>query len=275
MNHETMNKTELIDALSGFINRLNADVASAYLSRGKDFGKERFAAWERQVCAFLDQNLPGTSSNLKQKLNHRIMGMGMGESAFSVFKRYKGDPAIAFIESLILDIRNDELHINCETEKAGNEPTKAQALRSSRVFIVHGHDEVLKEKTARFVEKLGYEAIILHEQASRGKTIIEKIEAHSDVGFAIVLYSPDDLGNARTDAEAGVLNPRARQNVVFEHGYLMAKLGRSHVAALTTDKVEFPSDISGVVYIESRNWQIDLAKEMKAAGYDIDYNKVV
>lgn len=270
-----MNKTELIDALSGFINRLHEDVASAYVSRGTDFGKERFAAWERQVYAFLDQNLPGTSSGLKQKVNRRIMAMGFGESAFSVFKRHKGDPAIAFIESLILDIKNDELHINCETQKPENEPAKAQALISSRVFIVHGHDEALKEKTARFVEKLGYEAIILHEQASQGKTIIEKIEAHSDVGFAIVLYAPDDLGNAKADAGAGKLSPRARQNVVFEHGYLMAKLGRSHVAALVTDKVELPSDVSGVVYIESSNWQIDLAKEMKAAGYDIDLNKVV
>lgn len=272
-----MNKTELIDALSGFINRLHADVASAYVSRGADFGKERFAAWERQVCAFLDQNLPGTSSGLKRKLNSRFVAVGMSESEFSVFQRYKGDPVIAFIESLILDIKNDELHITSKTEAIGDEPAKAKtnALRASRVFIVHGHDEVLKERTARFVEKLGYEAIILHEQASQGKTIIEKIEAHSNVGFAIILYSPDDLGNARADAGVGVLNPRARQNVVFEHGYLMAKLGRSHVAALTTDKVEFPSDVSGVVYIESHNWQIDLAKEMKAAGYDIDYNKVV
>lgn len=272
-----MNKTELIDALSGFINRLHADVASAYASRGADFGEERFAAWERKVRAFLDQNLPGTSSGLKRKLNHPVMTMRRGESDFSVFQRYKGDPAMAFIESLILDIKNDELHIPCKTEVAGNEPAKAKtkALRSSRVFIVHGHDEVLKEKTARFVEKLGYEAVILHEQASQGKTIIEKIEAHSDVGFAIVLYSPDDLGNAKVGAGAGLLNSRARQNVVFEHGYLMAKLGRSHVAALVTDQVEFPSDVSGVVYIESHNWQIDLAKEMKAAGYDIDYNKVV
>ncbi len=32
---------------------------------------------------------------------------------------------------------------------------------------------------ARFLERIGFEAIILHEQANQGRTIIEKIEAHS------------------------------------------------------------------------------------------------
>jgi len=148
--------------------------------------------------------------------------------------------------------------------------------QSKRVFIVHGHDGSAQNKAARFVEKLGFEAIILHEKASSGRTIIEKIEHYSDVGFAIVLYTPDDVGNVKSQAEN--LNVRARQNVVFEHGYLIGRLGRQNVSALVDGKLELPNDISGVVYInldEGSAWQLQLAKEMKQSGYDIDMNKLI
>ncbi|MBG9994440.1 nucleotide-binding protein [Pseudoalteromonas sp. NZS127_1] len=159
--------------------------------------------------------------------------------------------------------------------------TKSSAKKSKdgelcRVFIVHGHDESAQNKAARFVEKLGFEAIILHEKASSGRTIIEKIEHYSDVGFAIVLYTPDDVGNVRSEADN--LNVRARQNVVFEHGYLIGKLGRTNVSALVDGKLELPNDISGVVYIsldEGAAWQLQLAKEMKQSGYKIDMNKLI
>ncbi len=153
---------------------------------------------------------------------------------------------------------------------------KSERGQPTRVFIVHGHDESAQNKAARFVEKLGFEAIILHEKASSGRTIIEKIEHYSDVGFAIVLYTPDDVGNVKSQAEN--LNVRARQNVVFEHGYLIGKLGREKVSALVDGKLELPNDISGVVYIsldEGAAWQLQLAKEMKQSGYTIDMNKLI
>lgn len=153
---------------------------------------------------------------------------------------------------------------------------KSSSSLPTRVFIVHGHDESAQNKAARFVEKLGFEAIILHEKASSGRTIIEKIEHYSDVGFAIVLYTADDVGNVKSEAEN--LNVRARQNVVFEHGYLIGRLGRENVSALVDGKLELPNDISGVVYIpldEGSAWQLRLAKEMKQSDYDIDMNKLI
>lgn len=95
---------------------------------------------------------------------------------------------------------------------------------------------------------MDYKAIILHEQASSGRTIIEKIEQFTDVGFAVVLYTPDDIGNAKDNADD--LQLRARQNVVFEHGFLIGKLGRDRVVALVDGAIELPNDISGVVYIK-------------------------
>ena len=153
--------------------------------------------------------------------------------------------------------------------------TPKAPMDKSKVFIVHGHDDAAKEAVARFVEKIGLKAIILHEQASSGQTIIEKIEANSNVGFGIVLYTPCDLGASQRQEDQQ--KPRARQNVVFEHGYLIGKIGRKNVCALVKGDIETPNDISGVVYIkmdESEAWKYQVAKEMKACGYDIDLNKI-
>lgn len=150
------------------------------------------------------------------------------------------------------------------------------AISKNKVFIVHGHDELAKEKLARFVSQVGLEPIILHEQASSSKTIIEKIEKYAcEVCFAIVLYTPCDQG-----AKLGLAEqlPRARQNVVFEHGYFIAKLGRENVTAIVKGSVEKPNDISGVVYEvldDGGAWKFKLAKEMKASGCEIDMNKII
>jgi predicted nucleotide-binding protein len=156
-----------------------------------------------------------------------------------------------------------------------NGPSKPPAIRDlSKVFIVHGRDDLAKTDAARFIERLGLEAIILHEQASSGQTIIEKIEAHTNVGFAVILYTPYDIGGLSGDSQ----RPRARQNVVFEHGYLIGKLGRHNVSALVKGDVEIPNDISGAVYVpldQHGTWRVALAKELRAAGYPVDMNRVV
>ena len=89
------------------------------------------------------------------------------------------------------------------------------------------------------------------------------------------MYTPCDKGGLANDGAE--LKYRARQNVVFEHGYLIGKLERKNVCALVKNDVEKPNDISGVVYIsddESGAWKIEIAKELKAAGYNIDFNKL-
>lgn len=145
---------------------------------------------------------------------------------------------------------------------------------SHKVFVVHGHDEGARESVARFLEKIGFEAIILHEQANKGRTIIEKIEAYSDVGFAVVLLTPDDYGGK----EGGPTRPRARQNVILELGYFVGRLGRGHVCALMRGEIEIPSDWAGVVYQPmdtGGGWKGALAKELAAVGHNIDWAKVM
>lgn len=148
------------------------------------------------------------------------------------------------------------------------------------VFIVHGHNEEMKQAVARFIDKLKLKSIILHEQADRGQTIIEKFEAHSnEVAFAVVIMSADDMGRSKSKSSSDD-RPRARQNVIFELGYFAAKLGRGHVFALR-DKVqgfEMPTDYAGIIYGEylsgSSDWQLKLGREMKEAGLDVDMNNI-
>lgn len=147
--------------------------------------------------------------------------------------------------------------------------------KSKKVFIVHGHDGEARETVARFLTMIGFTPIILHEQANRGRTIIEKVEANSDVGFAIVLLTPDDEGKARNSTH---LEPRARQNVLLELGYFIGCLGRDHVCALKRGSVEIPSDFAGVVWetMDSGDgWKQVLGRELEAAGHNIDWNKVM
>lgn len=120
----------------------------------------------------------------------------------------------------------------------------------SGFFIVYGHDSALRTQVELFMKNLEYEPVVLFKQPSKGSTIIEKIEREAnDVAFAIVLYTSCDLGNSKEDAGDGNLNSRARQNVVFEHGYMCALLNRRNVSALVESGIEIPGDISGIVYI--------------------------
>lgn len=177
------------------------------------------------------------------------------------------------LESLLAKsglLKSEILSNNSAISGRGN-----SALARNEVFIVHGHDDLAKIQTARFVEKLGLTPIILHEQSSSGKTIIEKIEEYSNVGFGIVLYTQCDIGAKKGDESN--LQPRARQNVVFEHGYLIGKIGRPNVCALVKGEVETPNDIAGVVYVkmdDNESWHLTLAKELRSSGYDIDLNKL-
>ena len=148
---------------------------------------------------------------------------------------------------------------------------------SDEVFIVHGHDRAAKSEVKGFVEKLGLKVIILDEQPGGGKTIIEKFEASaSNAGFAIILLTYDDVGEAKDKQDN--LKPRARQNVIFEMGYFVGALGRDRVCVMSTEEVEIPSDFAGVQYIRldaDRGWQLKLGGEMKEAGLTVDLEKVL
>ena len=177
--------------------------------------------------------------------------------------------AIALIKIAVEDLQED---LEDQVVAADVAPApQNKATDKTNVFVVHGHDDAAKHEVARFLQNAGLKPIILHEQASMGNTVIEKLEHYSDVGFAIVLLTPDDVGRAQNQEE---LQPRARQNVIAELFYFLGKLGRNHVCAFKKGTIEIPSDIGGVVYIDldaAGGWKTVLLRELEAAGYTIDW----
>ncbi|MBK5346093.1 nucleotide-binding protein [Bacillus sp. TH44] len=162
-----------------------------------------------------------------------------------------------------------------EATERKEEKGGGQEMDNKKVFIVHGHDENLKQQLEIFLSGIGLKPIVLHREANQGRTIIEKFEAHSDVKYAFVLLTPDDIGCSVKDKDQPVENYkfRARQNVVFELGFFIGKLGRANVCSLYVEGVELPNDISGLVYQKVNNNIEDVGfhiiKELKAAGLEV------
>ena len=148
--------------------------------------------------------------------------------------------------------------------------------RSRRVFVVHGRATEARESVARFLEKLALETVILDEQTNLGRSVLKKFREYSDVGFAVILLTGDDRGGLASE-DVSNLRPRARQNVVFELGYFLAKLGDERVCCLCSEGLEVPSDYSGVLYIPLDAlgaWKPRLARELKDVGFDVDLNNL-
>ena len=149
---------------------------------------------------------------------------------------------------------------------------------NKKVFVVYGHDEIARTQLEAMLRRWDLDPIILDQQASAGQTIIEKLEEYgSDVGYAIVLATPDDVGKAKSETQ---YKSRVRQNVVLELGMFLSKLGREKVAILLKEETDFekPSDIHGLIYIPFQNKvdevSISLIRELTRQGYSIDSNRI-
>jgi predicted nucleotide-binding protein len=223
--------------------------------------------WSKKVAAFLRVTLGEIQAdefmNLQSVSEWDTLAMRQGLLQGILAKRQ--DESV--IEDAVM-----QMSIPAEPMRPSSGPGETR-----KVFVVHGHDEAAKETTARFLEKLGLLPIILHEQSSGGRTVIEKFEQYSkDVGFAVILLTPDDIGAAQSEPKK--LQARARQNVVLELGYFMGRLTRGRVCALYKGGVELPSDIQGVIYVEMDNagaWKAKLAQELVQARCPINLEGLV
>lgn len=199
-------------------------------------------------------------------------------------KEYK-DNIQRLVNHMQGDIERVDL-IECLAEKEEPKAINKSKELSRDIFIVHGHNEEMKQTVARVVTKLGLNPIILHEQANEGRTIIDKFETNAEnIQFAIILLSGDDsatsirnLEGAKDEEIKSKLEKRARQNVVFEMGYFAGKLGRNRLFYLLQDGVAKPGDLDGLVYTPYDTvgvWKFSLVKELKACGYNVDANNVL
>ena len=148
-----------------------------------------------------------------------------------------------------------------------------------RVFVVHGSDEKMKHTIVGTLEKLGLAPVIMREQPSQGRKIVEKFADYADVSFAVVLLSPDDFVYSKEEAYAK-RKLRSRQDVIFELGFLLGRLGKDHVFVVYREFESFETAISyeGVqltAFDERDSWKLSLIRELTACGYRVDLNKIM
>jgi predicted nucleotide-binding protein len=252
------------------------------ISKAKDMLANRpivtadHTAWNNTTRDYLIKAFGSKSPNVNAVIHASSsegLYMGMGDAAFEEYMASLVENQIRMLNSCI-----EQLETEIESSKGSekiDEPYISKKAPSNKIFIVHGHNQGVKEAVARFIEKLDLEAVILHEKPNKGRTIIEKFSDYSDVHFAIVLLTADDLGKEKNSSEE--LEPRARQNVIFELGYFIGKLSRSRVCALYEEGVDIPSDYQGVIFIpidKQERWKSDIVRELLAAGFNVDANKI-
>lgn len=149
-------------------------------------------------------------------------------------------------------------------------PAEIQQELGSDVLIVHGSDDEAKQLASQFVRSLGLNMVILHEMPDMGRIYIENFEEHREIGFVLVLLTHDDIGDS--SIERIELKPRAQQNVIFELGFLIGRLGWKRVCALYKGTVDLPSKHDGIFYVEMDKagaWRNTLTNDMKESGLEI------
>ena len=260
------NKIELLQTLKADAEKLNYD------DKNLDKVLER--------AEMLVKKIFGIKTEYVKKINSidfypSIVVSGMDRGVYH--KRFEGGKKelLNLINVMLEDLSLGEILENSDIK---TEVDKIQTL-SDKIFIVHGHNEEMKQSSARFLEKIDLKPIILHEQPNKGRTIIEKFSDYSDVSFAVILISADDVAYAKNDKIENA-NFRARQNVILELGFFLGKIGRENVVVIYEDgeNIEIPSDYQGVLYVpydKNGNWKLAIAKELKAIGYKIDGNKLL
>ncbi len=199
--------------------------------------------------------------------------LSLGEKVAELHKSI--DLKIHRLDSIIE--RLELIPLRSSSLQAAEQNLGRSKVNTKKVFVVHGHDEVAKANLEIFLKEIGLEPVVLHRQADEGLTIIEKFEKHSDVGYAFILLTPDEIAYVKSEDDKEdvdrVKEYRARPNVIFEFGYFVGKLSRSKVCCLYTGNVVLPSDMGGIIYkkfvssIEEVGYSI--IKDLKAAGYSV------
>jgi len=265
---EIMNKIEIIAKLKERIESLKSLSA-------RSVQDSSYIKWRRDTKVALENLFGKDSDQVREFCSIRFVpGLKSSNSTTdreAAFARGK-DSAEATFQSMIEEV--EEYWHEKEDVAPGFEETTPP--KSKKIFIVHGHDEAAKESVARFIKKLDLEPVILHEQPNQNRTIIEKFEKYSDVSFAVVLMTADDKGGKKEEYSKDY-KYRARQNVILELGFFLAHLGREHVCVLYEEGVELPSDYDGVLWAALDKfgaWKLELVRELRASGIEVDANKI-
>jgi predicted nucleotide-binding protein len=166
-------------------------------------------------------------------------------------------------------------------ESTRNEPSppivpKLPPPTGGPILLIHGRDAGAKESVLKFIGQLGLRALTFQEEPNGGRSIVEKFGELSNSQFAIILFTPDEIAVSRDRSKEKQV--RVSQHVMFEFGYVVAKLGHRRVCALYDEGVEIPPEASGITAIPMDfrgGWRLLVAREFKQAGVDVDLNKAL
>jgi predicted nucleotide-binding protein len=247
--------------------------------------KERWASETQAIEAAIADTLDAVFGQGTERYNrfsaatnidHGAVIMFGGPTPLPEVHQYLREGRANAIALLRQAVRSLEEDLGDLTEQPTSKSHVQQSPATDEIFIVHGRDSPAKIEVARLIERAGLRAVILHEQANQGRTIIEKFEDHGGTaGFAIIVLTPDDVGGLDKDN----LKPRARQNVIGEMFWFAGKLGRHRVCALKKSDVEMPSDFAGIGYTDMDDrgaWKAELLRELQAAGYaNLNWSKAL
>jgi predicted nucleotide-binding protein len=149
-------------------------------------------------------------------------------------------------------------------------------VRSNKIFLVYGQDNEMKTDIIQTLKKLDLDPIILSEKPNKTQTIIEKTSDYQHISFAVILVSPDEL-TYPTEKDSDEAKYRTTQTFIFKVGYFLGRLGSQNVVAIYRNNIDFeiPNQLTGIIWIEYKNgWYFKLIKELKAANFDVNANKL-
>jgi len=260
---QDVSKISLLDVLD--FNEIKNEIAAPFV-QGKRFQCNGYFVEPNEIDRLVVTRTEKKAEHYQNILQSKVSA--------NVLFFYAEEDAVSNSYDHAEDITKEFLNFSDEISKK-DIPKKVKKNRppvTNKIFIIHGHDEAFKKDVQLFLSRADIDETVLHEQPDKGRSIIDKlIEESTDASYVVALLSPDDK------IEDG--NSRARQNVIFEIGYFIGKLGKEKVRLLKKGDVEIPSDLQGVLYETYDGggvWKIKLLKEMKEAGLDfIDLNKAI
>ena len=240
--------------------------------------RERYLSWENKTCAALEASFKASgfmATSPKSEFNGTAISLLDLKISATTIPLERLPEVLTDIREKVRVLQSIAERIDIYDAPKTTDSVKQITAVDAPIFLVHGRDLLRREIVRRFLETVTDRTIVvLAEQSNRGQDVLGKLLSHAQqVGFAVVLLTADDLGGLEGDEP----KPRARQNVVFELGLFVALLGRGKVAALNDPRIEIPTDFSGVAYIpiEGESWQLELARELKAAGILVSLDRAI
>ena len=191
------------------------------------------------------------------------------------------DPAIIMTYDDYDALKNKFYSINISNSVLNNvvlivNDSKTTQMENKNVFIVYGRDENLLNEVKLLVTQLGLKPILISNEPDKGRSIFGKIkDSVNKCCYSIVLWTPDDVGSLATETEK--IQFRARENVLIELGYVVAKLGEENVTIIKKGNPNIPTDIQGLALIlrEESEWKNHLYKNLKEVFKDISSDDIL